>query len=210
MPRATSAVTPHPPRMRAAARRIPLRSSHAPQLRLFSSSRPALSKDSAGDAPPPPPNDKKQRKKADEPQDTTVAGRSPFQAFVDVLKDEVRKNREFQDSVKQLQGEASKVQDSEAMKKAKEVYERARVSPFFLCCGFARVFWAVGGRRRAARARDAEGRRFSAAALSSREALRVPRVHPTSTFRVMLLCREAMWSGRILSASRHSRGELPG
>ncbi|KAM0749556.1 Tim44-domain-containing protein [Meredithblackwellia eburnea MCA 4105] len=70
-----------------------------------------------------------QKKKEPEPdQDTTVAGRSPFQAFVDVLRDEVRKNREWQDSVKQLQGEASKVQDSEAMKRAREVYERARLT----------------------------------------------------------------------------------
>lgn len=95
----------------------------------------------------------KQKAKPDEP-DTTVPGRSPFQAFVDVMRDEIRKNREFQESVKQLQGEASKVQDSEAMKKAKDVYERARVClstttlqsvwrirkgpelklTFFLCC----------------------------------------------------------------------------
>jgi len=40
----------------------------------------------------------------------------------------VRKNREWQDSVKQLGGEVSKVQDSEAMKRAKEAYERARVN----------------------------------------------------------------------------------
>ncbi|SGZ26252.1 BQ5605_C024g09870 [Microbotryum silenes-dioicae] len=65
--------------------------------------------------------------RAEEPVDTTVPGRSPFQAFVDVLRAEVRKNREWQDSVKQLQGEASKVQDSEAMRKTKELYERARL-----------------------------------------------------------------------------------
>lgn len=40
----------------------------------------------------------------------------------------MRKNREWQDSVKQLGGEVSKVQDSEAMKRAKEAYERARVN----------------------------------------------------------------------------------
>ena len=64
----------------------------------------------------------------EQPNDTTVAGRSPFQAFVDVMKDEIRKNREFQDSVKQLGGEVTKVQDSAAMKAAKDAYERARVS----------------------------------------------------------------------------------
>lgn len=75
---------------------------------------------------------KKQQAKEEEP-DTTVAGRSPFAAFVEVLREEVRKNREWQDSVKQLGGEVGKVQDSEAMKRAKDAYERARVSlPVFL------------------------------------------------------------------------------
>lgn len=55
-------------------------------------------------------------------------GRSPFAVFVDVLKEELQKSRELQDNVKQLQGEAGQVMDSEAMKKAKAVYERARVS----------------------------------------------------------------------------------
>lgn len=60
------------------------------------------------------------------------APRSPFQTFVDVLKDELRKNRELQDNVKQLQGDVEKFQDSEAMKRAREAYERARVRSF---CG---------------------------------------------------------------------------
>lgn len=47
---------------------------------------------------------------------------------MDVLKDELRKNRELQDNVKQLQGDVDKLQDSEAMKKARAAYERARVS----------------------------------------------------------------------------------
>ncbi|GAA5961943.1 hypothetical protein JCM21900_001156 [Sporobolomyces salmonicolor] len=72
--------------------------------------------------------DKKKKPEKEEEPDTTVAGRSPFQAFVDVLRDEVRKNREWQDSVKQLGGEVSKVQDSEAMRRAKEAYERARLA----------------------------------------------------------------------------------
>jgi import inner membrane translocase subunit TIM44 len=53
--------------------------------------------------------------------------KSPFQTFVDVLKDELRKNREFAENVKQLQGDVDKLQDSEAMKKARDTYERARV-----------------------------------------------------------------------------------
>ncbi|KAG6881177.1 hypothetical protein C0993_002507, partial [Termitomyces sp. T159_Od127] len=54
--------------------------------------------------------------------------KSPFQTFVEVLKDELRKNRELQDNVKQLQGDVDKFQDSEAMKRARAAYERARVS----------------------------------------------------------------------------------
>ncbi|KAI8985563.1 mitochondria import inner membrane translocase TIM44 subunit [Trametes punicea] len=54
--------------------------------------------------------------------------KSPFQTFVDVLKDELRKNRELQENVKQLQGDVEKFQDSEAMKRAREAYERARLT----------------------------------------------------------------------------------
>lgn len=53
--------------------------------------------------------------------------RSPFQTFVDTLKEELQKNRELQDNVKQLQGDVDKFQDSEAMKRARAAYERARV-----------------------------------------------------------------------------------
>jgi mitochondrial import inner membrane translocase subunit TIM44 len=53
--------------------------------------------------------------------------KSPFQTFVDVLKDELRKSRELQDNVRQLQGDVDKLQDSEAMKRARAAYERARV-----------------------------------------------------------------------------------
>ncbi|KAF9048285.1 TIM44 subunit of mitochondria import inner membrane translocase [Hymenopellis radicata] len=54
--------------------------------------------------------------------------KSAFQTFVDVLKDELRKNRELQDNVKQLQGDVDKLQDSEAMKRARAAYERARLT----------------------------------------------------------------------------------
>ncbi|KAH9924703.1 uncharacterized protein B0H18DRAFT_1085392 [Fomitopsis serialis] len=54
--------------------------------------------------------------------------RSPFQTFVEVLREELRKNRELQDNVKQLQGDVDKFQDSEAMRKAKAAYERARLT----------------------------------------------------------------------------------
>ncbi|KAJ7913956.1 import inner membrane translocase subunit tim44 [Mycena leptocephala] len=54
--------------------------------------------------------------------------KSPFQTFVDVLRDELKKNRELQENVKQLQGDVDKFQDSEAMKRARAAYERARLT----------------------------------------------------------------------------------
>jgi hypothetical protein len=53
--------------------------------------------------------------------------KSPFQTFVEVLKEEIHKNRQLQDNVKQLSGDVDKLQDSEAMRKTREWYERARV-----------------------------------------------------------------------------------
>lgn len=58
--------------------------------------------------------------------------KSPFQTFVEVLKEEIQKNRELQQNVKQLQGDVDKLQDSEAMKRARDMYERARVGKFYL------------------------------------------------------------------------------
>jgi mitochondrial import inner membrane translocase subunit TIM44 len=59
--------------------------------------------------------------------------KSPFQTFVDVLKDELKKNRELSENVKQLQGDVDKLQDSEALKRAKDMYERARVGFIYFC-----------------------------------------------------------------------------
>lgn len=53
--------------------------------------------------------------------------KSPFQAFVDTLREELKKSQEMQENMKQLQGEAGKVQDSETMKRVREAYERARI-----------------------------------------------------------------------------------
>ncbi|EJD07340.1 import inner membrane translocase subunit tim44 [Fomitiporia mediterranea MF3/22] len=54
--------------------------------------------------------------------------KSPFQTFVDTLREELQKNRELQANVKQLQGDVDKLQDSEAMKRARAAYERARLT----------------------------------------------------------------------------------
>ncbi|KAM0786344.1 hypothetical protein ACM66B_001816 [Microbotryomycetes sp. NB124-2] len=68
------------------------------------------------------------KQQQEQAQDRTVEGRSPFKAFVDVLREEMQKSREWQQSVAQLEGEVSKAQDSEAMKRAKMMYERARLT----------------------------------------------------------------------------------
>lgn len=54
--------------------------------------------------------------------------KSPFKTFVEVLQEEIKKNRELEENVLRLQGDVSKMQDSETMKRAKDMYERARVS----------------------------------------------------------------------------------
>ncbi|EPQ31166.1 uncharacterized protein PFL1_01354 [Pseudozyma flocculosa PF-1] len=53
--------------------------------------------------------------------------KSPFQAFVDTLREELKKNQEMQENMRQLQGDVGKMQDSETMKKMREAYERARI-----------------------------------------------------------------------------------
>jgi hypothetical protein len=57
--------------------------------------------------------------------------KSPFQVFVDTFKSELSKSRELQESVKALQDESGKLGDSEALRRAKEAYAKARV-PFSL------------------------------------------------------------------------------
>ena len=57
--------------------------------------------------------------------------KSPFQVFVDTFKSELSKSRELQESVKALQDESGKLGDSEALRRAKEAYAKARV-PFRL------------------------------------------------------------------------------
>ena len=56
-----------------------------------------------------------------------TAGKSPFAVFVEVLREELQKSKDLQENVKQLQGSATEAMDSEAMKRAKAYYEKARV-----------------------------------------------------------------------------------
>jgi import inner membrane translocase subunit TIM44 len=71
----------------------------------------------------------KARKKRSEEEEVNAPPQSPFKVFAQVLKEEISKNKAWQDNVKQLQGDVDKLADSQAMKRAREVYERARVCP---------------------------------------------------------------------------------
>jgi len=53
--------------------------------------------------------------------------KSPFQVFVDTFKSELSKSRELQESVKALQDESGRIGDSEALRRAKEAYAKAKV-----------------------------------------------------------------------------------
>jgi import inner membrane translocase subunit TIM44 len=74
----------------------------------------------------------KARKKRSEEEEVNAPPQSPFKVFAQVLKEEISKNKAWQDNVKQLQGDVDKLADSQAMKRAREVYERARVCPSIL------------------------------------------------------------------------------
>jgi mitochondrial import inner membrane translocase subunit TIM44 len=52
--------------------------------------------------------------------------KSPFQVFVDTFKSELSKSRELQESVKALQDESGRIGDSEALRRAKDAYAKAK------------------------------------------------------------------------------------
>jgi import inner membrane translocase subunit TIM44 len=53
---------------------------------------------------------------------------SAFGKFVETFKEQIKKNRELQESMKKLQDESGKAGESETLKKAKEAFEKAKVS----------------------------------------------------------------------------------
>jgi import inner membrane translocase subunit TIM44 len=48
---------------------------------------------------------------------------SPFRVFIDTVKEQMSKSKE----VKTLQDESTKLSDSDALKRAKELFEKAKV-----------------------------------------------------------------------------------
>lgn len=55
---------------------------------------------------------------------------SPFKVFMDTIKEQMAKGNE----VKNLQDEAGRINDSEALKKAKEMFEKAKVNYYNMGC----------------------------------------------------------------------------
>lgn len=107
------------------------------QTRQISSSRPLRQAESKQDGPSDDKSGKEkakaeggagEKKRGPRPDEGSAPVRSPFAVFAEVLKDEISKNKAWQENVKTLQGDVDKMADSAAMKRARDVYERARVS----------------------------------------------------------------------------------
>lgn len=104
-----------------------------PITRRFYSEQPRQSESSSKSQENPEENQKQQEEdpKKHYREDTGPPpdpNKSPFQVFVDTFKSELSKSRELQESVKALQDESGKLGDSEALRRAKEAYAKARVT----------------------------------------------------------------------------------
>jgi import inner membrane translocase subunit TIM44 len=61
-------------------------------------------------------------------QAALLNNQSFFGAFRDSVKRQIKENQDFNQSVKQLQDTSDGIKDSETLKRAKELFNRARVS----------------------------------------------------------------------------------
>jgi hypothetical protein len=113
---------------------------HIPPRPSIFPSRPIVSRRYYAAEPrqEPPKNKQEQRAESEEKEDPKKhykedtgappdPNKSPFQVFVDTFKSELSKSRELQETVKALQDESGKIGDSEALRRAKEAYAKARV-----------------------------------------------------------------------------------
>lgn len=101
---------------------------------------------------------KQEQRQAPRPDEASGPPQSPFKVFAQVLKEEISKNKAWQENVKTLQGDVDKLADTQAMKRARDMYERARVSQ-----GLGLGGWPGAGRRKGGwwgndRGKDGEGR----------------------------------------------------
>jgi import inner membrane translocase subunit TIM44 len=90
-------------------------------------------------------NKKDDEKKKRASNDDAGPPQSPFKVFLRVFREEIDKNQGWQQNVKQLQGDVDKLADSAAMKKARDAYEKSRVSA---AGGGVLGRFFVGGERR--------------------------------------------------------------
>ena len=96
------------------------------QARSFSSSRAALQEQQQGQQSQT--KDKQKEKPEGEPEKEFTPGTSPFTIFVQVIREEIEKNRQLQDNIKTLEGSVSSVQDSKTWNSMRAGYEKARLA----------------------------------------------------------------------------------
>lgn len=105
-----------------------------PISRRFYSEQPRPSESSKSEENPGGQTQDKEDPKKHFREDTSPPpdpNKSPFQVFVDTFKSELSKSRELQESVKALQDESGKLGDSEALRRAKDAYAKAKVLSLF-------------------------------------------------------------------------------
>lgn len=119
-------VRPAPLPRAAYARALQARSLSVSAARLNEAKKDGAQEDAAGDKK----DDKKKEKEEKKRGFDEDAGppQSPFKVFLQVFKEEIEKNQGWQQNVKQLSGDVDKLADSKAMKAARDMYERTRVS----------------------------------------------------------------------------------
>lgn len=78
--------------------------------------------------------EQQQQRKGPTPEEGHGPAKSPFAVFAQVLKEEISKNKAWQENVKTLQGDVDKLADTQAMKRARDMYEKARVRSFGFAC----------------------------------------------------------------------------
>jgi import inner membrane translocase subunit TIM44 len=102
-------------------------------FRGLASSAPRLNEAKEGEQSSSSKAEDEKKKKEEERKkrasaDDNAPPQSPFKVFLRVFREEIDKNQGWQSNVKQLQGDVDKLADSAAMKKARDAYERTRVS----------------------------------------------------------------------------------
>ncbi|KAL7421387.1 protein translocase subunit [Cryptotrichosporon argae] len=115
---------------RASLRLIRLRTSGTSRLRPLSTSASrfnAQQSSASDDKAKAGKQEQEQRKRSSATEDSGPP-QSPFAVFARVFREEISKNDAWQSNVKQLQGDVDKLADSAALKRARDAYERVRIT----------------------------------------------------------------------------------